>query len=342
MRTIYDSALLEALLPAAATPSDGSGKPSLSVIDRIGLVGDVAAGFSTGLNRAGDVLRLLWACRFEADYNVFVALSGALGAVQAAADGASPELGAAVKGFARAFLRPAVARLGWEAVKGEDANTPLLRALVLRDAAGAGDEAVTAEALRRFDAAAASPIAADLRQLVYSTAAAAGGAPRWERLYAMFKAADSSEEQRRCLVALGRTPDAALLRRALGMVTDEASGLRSQDAPFLFQAIAGNPAEAGRRVAWEALSTRWDELHGRFGSGNFLWSSVVEACTGSFSSKADADAIAAFFVGRDAGSAARGIKQNLEATRNRAWRAHIIAREAAADGLVDAIGRMTA
>jgi aminopeptidase 2 len=331
-RTVYDGALLARLHAAVRTPADGAGEPALGINDRLGLVGDVGAAVSIGLTPAADLLPLLWEMRHEREYTVWVSMTDALAAVQAAADGVSKELGSQVTAFTRALLQPVVERVGWEADPAEQPNVALLRALVLRAAAIADNETVVAEALRRFDAYAAggAPISADLKQLVYNTAAASGGAARWHAIHKLFGAAGSSEEQRRLMTALGRASDPALLQRTLGMLLSEE--IRSQDAPFVLDAVASNPGSAGRDAAWGLLTGQWDAMSKRFGGGNFLWQSLVGSACGSFDTREKATEVEAWFAdpAHPSGSAERTIRQKLEAIRNRAWRRHLLSREAEA------------
>jgi hypothetical protein len=164
-RTIYDRGLLTRLLPALRTPPDRSAVPALGSIDRLGLVGDVWAGVQLGMTSASDLLPVLWACRYDADYNVWVAVLDAAGGLRDVAEAVSAELGAAVSRFTAALISPAVELVGWEAAPGEHPNTPLLRALVLRAAAINGSAAVVARCLDLFDDSAGT-IPSDLRQLV--------------------------------------------------------------------------------------------------------------------------------------------------------------------------------
>jgi hypothetical protein len=260
---------------------------------------------------------------------VWVSIIDALSDVRATADTVSPAAAAAVDKFARALLAPIVARVGWEAAPGEHANTPLLRALVLRWAALAGSEPIVAECLARFDAYAAGKgaIAADLKQVIYNTAAASGGDGRYEAIYKLFKAATMSEEQRRLMTALGRASSPALLSRSLNLILGDE--VRTQDAPFLVGAVASNPGPAGRTLTWDFVKSRWADVTRLFGGGNFLWASIVGAATGHFDTKAAADDIAAWFgdASHPAGSAERKVKQSLEAIRSRVWRAAILKAE---------------
>ncbi len=327
-RTVYDPALVRALAPAVATPPTRAQAPALSTPDRIGLVGDVASSVGVGMLPASVLVDLLPALTHEAEYSVWVAVLDAVGDLRASTSALGPDALAAFDAFTRALLAPVVAFVGWDPVQGEHPNTPLLRALVIRLGAIAGMDEVVREALARFDAHAAGKggLSADMKQVVFNTAASHGGAARWEVLLRLFRAATMSEEQRRLMTALGRAADPALLSRALAMVlTDE---IRSQDAMMVFGAVASNPGEAGTALAWRFLVSNWDAINRRLGSGNFVWSGLIGAATGHFATRAAADDIEAWFRDHPAGSAERTVKQSLEAIRTRAWKVHLLTREA--------------
>jgi hypothetical protein len=146
------------------------------------------------------------------------------------AEAVSTEAGSAMKRFTRELVAPVVEFVGWEARRGEDSNAPLLRAMVLRTAAMCGVTGVVERCLALFDAyaaggAAATPIAADMRALVYNTVAAEGGEARWRLLKQLFSSATSSEEQRRLMASLGRASAPALLSATLDMMLGACVGL---------------------------------------------------------------------------------------------------------------------
>jgi aminopeptidase 2 len=336
-RTVYDEQALEKLSVAAATPADRSSEPTLGLMDRIGVVGDAAAASAVGLTPISSVVKLLWAMRYETEYYCWIAMLDALSTLRDSADSIGGKLADDTKAFARKLLAPIVEHLGWSPKAGEAPNNALLRAAVLRSAALAGDESVVAECNKRFDAYAVdggvtSPINADLKQLVYSTVGTYGGTARWEKLLALLKASDSSEEQRRLMTALGKSADATLLKRCLAM-TLEGDVIRSQDVPFIIGAVTSNPGPLGRTLCWAwfrdslpaILAKGW---HG----GNFVWSSIVGGATSGFDSKERADEITAFFAdpAHPVGSAERTVKQNVEAIRNKAWAKHIVSKQSGA------------
>lgn len=113
-RTIYDSHLIGRLLPALRYSPDRASPPALSSIDRLGLIGDVWAGVQVGMTSAADLLPVLWACRYDTDYNVWVAVVDAATGLRDAAEGVSPELGSAIERFTVALIAPVVEYVGWE------------------------------------------------------------------------------------------------------------------------------------------------------------------------------------------------------------------------------------
>jgi len=327
-RTVYDAPLLKRLLPAVATPADRSAEPALSTADRLGLIGDVAAAVGVGMASPGDLLSLVHAARFDASYHVWQAVLEALSPLKDAAD-ALGEAGAFLTPWVRELLRPVVALVGFDAAAGEHSNTGLLRALVLRWAAVCGMQTVVDECLRRFDAyeRGGAAIAADLRQLIYSTAASHGGAARYEALSRLLDAATLSEEQRRLMTALGRAAEPALLQRTLEMVLTDR--VRLQDCMIPVAAVASCPGDAGRDLAWRFLTGNWAVLEKRLGATFGIWAHLIGAATSAFASRERAEEIERFFEAHPTPAAARTIRQSLEAVRARAWRVHLLKKDLA-------------
>jgi hypothetical protein len=291
----------------------------------------------------------------ETNYEVASTVLAALASLRTLAASVGDTQRAAVDTYTRAFVGPNVKRLGWEPLPAphETGNSSLLRMLVLRHAAVAGDAYVVAEALARFDAHAAgtSTLQPDLRQTVYATAAARGGAPRYEALLRLYRASADPEDQRIILGALGRTPAPALLRATLALaLTPE---VRAQDLAATVGAVAANidveaapepaadgaggeaspaPGDAhvpvtGAALAWAWGSANWDTLYERFGGGSFLMGDVVGALTSHFTSRADAERVAAFFAAHPAPGTARKLAQSMEGVRSHVWRSALLAAE---------------
>ena len=43
--------------------------------------------------------------------------------------------------------------------------------------------------------------------------------------------------------------------------------MRSQDAVFVIAAVASNPGDIGRNLAWKFLKENWAAMHKRYGGG---------------------------------------------------------------------------
>ena len=278
-RTIDSSELLIRLTEAVQTSPDRSAAPALGVSDRLGLVGDVAAGVAAGMTSASDLLHLVRVCAR----------------------------------VVCACVRVCVLHV-------------CVCVCVCVCCVGARDPAVIAECLSRFDKAAAGvegAVPADLRALVYATAAADGGAARWEQLLAMFKKATLSEEQRRLMTALGRASDPALLSKTLNLVLSEA--VRSQDSVWVIAAVASNPGSVGRDLAWGFVKENWDHpVMLKLRQGFMMFAGIVGSAIGGYDSRAAADEISAWFKTHPAPSADRKIAQCLENIRGKVWRAAIL------------------
>ena len=74
------------------------------------------------MTSAVDLLPVLWACRYDTDYNVWVAVLDAASGLRDVADAVSPLLGAVVLRFTASLIAPIVESVGWEAKPGEPAG----------------------------------------------------------------------------------------------------------------------------------------------------------------------------------------------------------------------------
>ena len=128
---------------------------------------------------------------------------------------------------------PICSSIGWEKQEGEPHTDSLKRSLVLKAIAAADDEDTKKVAAEKFELLKADTNAAvdpDLKLLVYSLAAANG---EHDTLVSMMNdPATMSEERVRLLQSLGSTKDEATMEKILGMLLDDESGVRSQDAMY--------------------------------------------------------------------------------------------------------------
>lgn len=218
----------------AAQRALAEGFGTLPVADRVVLLADAFALMRAGLQSPAQWAALLQPLAALDDDATPMLLTRAIDMVdELDAVTAGTPARAALHAAARALFGPAFARVGWAARTDEPAERPALREKLVQALVLYGDEAVTAEALRRFDLddGGADALAADLRAPVYVAAARHGGAARWQRLAQRLAQADSAESRWTILRALASTNDPALATQLLDLALagtlspDQASGI---------------------------------------------------------------------------------------------------------------------
>jgi aminopeptidase N len=130
---------------------------------------------------------------------------------------------AAFAAYARATLRPMFDRVGWQAVAGEAADRALLRARLIRALGDFGDEAVLAEARRRFDAFLrdAASLPPNLRDAVTHLVGRSADRATYQTLLDLGRKSTNTEERVRYYSALGGALDPALARETLAITLTE-------------------------------------------------------------------------------------------------------------------------
>ena len=216
----------------------------------------------------------------------------------------------------------------------------LKRSLVLKAISAADDEDTKKIAAEKFELLKADTNAAvdpDLKLLVYSLAAANG---EHETLVGMMNDPETmSEERVRLLQSLGSTKDEATMEKVLGMLLDDESGVRSQDAMYCMAGVSMNlvstvPDDApwyrlrrepyltfcdpraqvyGRAFAWKWFKDNFDALFQKFGTGgSFTLPRLVQYA------EEDADDVEQFFKTHECEGAARTVLQAVEAIKTAA------------------------
>lgn len=306
-RTNYSASLWKQLEAAIA-------EGRLAATDRLGLESDAFALTRAGYLSTTQALSLALAYRNESDYTVWADLSSNLHAYDSLLCG-EPYYGL-FRSYARDLYAPVHERLGWDAQPNESHLTTMLRPMVIGILGSYGDAAVAAEAGRRFDEASRCGVKLppDLRSAVYGLVVENRGAEGHAEILKLFRSADLNEEKTRCLRALGRSPDAELLRQTLELSLS--AEVRSQDTPLVVAGVAAN--RLGRDLAWQFLRERWGEFDRRYGRGGFLIARLIAATTEDFTTLEKAAEVEKFFEAHPAPAAARTIRQSLERIRSNA------------------------
>lgn len=200
-----------------------AGYGQLPVVDQLGVLLDVAALAKTGAQPEGDLLDLVAALPADAATDLWQVAARTLGGLDGLYDGDAAAQ-AAYRRFALSRLSPLMARLGWDTRAGDSAQTRQLRGNLIATLSRLGDEAVVAEARKRFAAFQADPAAfePELRRSVLSVVASHADAATWDSLRAMANRETSSLVRQQYFQLLGQPRDEALAKKALALaLTDE-------------------------------------------------------------------------------------------------------------------------
>jgi aminopeptidase N len=145
----------------------------------------------------------------------------------------------------------------------------------------------------------------NLADSVVNLAARRGDANLLESFLAAAKAAETPQERRRFLMALGEFQERDLVERTLALSLTDAVG--TQDVAILLSRMLGNPS-AGERT-WEFMKKRWAALCRRMPP--MLITRPIEA-TPHLGSRAARRDVASFFRAHPVPTGARAVRQALE------------------------------
>jgi puromycin-sensitive aminopeptidase len=246
-RVRYSAELLQALTANAQR---------LKPIERFGLVSDVWAATVAGLKPLREFVEMARLFRDETDLNVWRALAAGLSYLDMIASGEQrPALAKAV----REVVEPAVARLGWHTVAGEDELTRQLRAMLLGIIGTLGEDEEVQRNARELYAKWSGDLARadrDLMPQLISILAYSGDHARYQEFKRNFKAARTPQEEQRYLFSLANFRDPALLKQTMEMTLN--GEVRTQNAPFLMHSLLANPVS--RYEAWDFVRKNWEMM----------------------------------------------------------------------------------
>ena len=214
------------LYPAAQVAQLRGGFGKLATIDQLGLMNDIWALGMAGEQPLSDYLDLAAAVPADAAPELWQEVAGALSSIDYYYEGDAKQQ-AAFRKYAKATLQPVFARLGWEATPGEADPVRRLRSTLIGALSGLDDQAVVAEAQRRFTAGGdAVPVV--LRNVILGIVARNADAATWDKLHAQAQAETTPliKDQLYGLLAIAK--DDALAKRALDLaLTDEPGATNS-------------------------------------------------------------------------------------------------------------------
>ena len=304
----------------------------LEPIERHHLVEDVWAAVLAGAAPATDFVDVARNLAAETDRTVWVALLAGLGNLERIVAGDDR---ARFHRFVASLAGPALDRLGWEPAAGDDELTRQLRGTLIEAAGVLGDDRdAQARARELHDTHVAEPgsVDPDVVAAALRVVAHAGSPDDYEQFLERSGSAATPQEQLRYLYALPGFTDAALAARTAAMTLRP--DIRSQNAPFVLQALLANRNPDVGGLAWRFVEEHWDAITGRFPANTvprFLGGVTA------LSSPRLATDIERFLTDHDVPHGARQIAQHLERLRiNVALRAREAGR--VADAVTGAVG----
>ena len=233
----------------------------LSPIERYSLVDDAWAAVVAGKASAGSFLDLVEGSKDETDLRVWQAILGGLGWLDRFVEGEPRER---LRAFVRDLVRPALARLRWEASEDESDLTRALRGQLVQSLAVLGGDPETLAQCRELELEGEGD--PQLLQAAVEAVAAEGTAEDLDRYWQRYRGATTPQEEERYLFATSRFPGEAEVERILASAMSEE--VRTQDGPYLLARATTNRRQ-GPKV-WRFIAARWDEMQDRFAASNII------------------------------------------------------------------------
>ncbi len=171
---------------------------------------------------------------------------------------------AAFQAYARALLRPVFERVGWQGADSEPVDRALIRGRLLSALGNLGDDAVIAEAKRRFDAFLQDPasLPSALREPVLHLVGREADRATYETLHGLGRKTKIMAERSLYYSALASALDPALARETLAItLTDE---IPNEMARRLIFSVASQGEHAD--LAVEFVKRYFEALAYKFGS----------------------------------------------------------------------------
>ncbi|WFD34664.1 Aminopeptidase 2 mitochondrial [Malassezia cuniculi] len=292
-------------------------REGFSLEDRVGLVSDAFTLAQAGYSRTSGSLALMHALRGDDSYLVNQAAAQNLAALSSALWEAPADVRAAIDRFRAAVFGPLARELTFDAGADDSNELRELRTTVVTAAAAAGDEWALSQVRERFAPLAESgddsKINPDLLRAVLANAVRYGGEREYEAVLAVYHKPATPAHKNAAMLALGATRDPKLISRTIEFLFG--GTVKPQDYMYFFSSLSSNVA--GRRVLWDTVQERFDELVRTF-DGNFSLAGLLRMSIASLTTDKDADAVEAFFRERNTSKYSMALAQGLDAIRSQA------------------------
>ncbi len=306
-RSAYDAATLTTIVAGAET--------TLTVPERIGLVGDQWALVRSGSGSVAELLSLAHTLRTDRNGAVLEALAGdpssyvSLGSAPFTtirdhiADDAQR---AALQQWERKTYGPELAAMGSPAT-GESESQKAERSGLFYLLGMANDAAVQNEAMRMAEGYVDGKRGGDPQMVANAlfVAAAHGNAKLYGRVLRLYETTANPQEKRTALTVLTRFSEPALLTRTLEYT---ASGkVPNQDSAAVFAQLLTN--DATREGTWTYIKANWAKVSAQFTAAS---GRRVVGATGNFCSATELADVETFFAAHTVANADRSLRGALE------------------------------
>lgn len=296
-RTHYDEASLHAIKKSV---------PTMSPVDRLGILADVFETAKAGYGSTSDAIALLKKYEDEDNAAVWDIIAAQLGDLRRVMD--DEAIRESIKPLIRQLISKQYSRLGWLSKQTDNYFDNLLRPTILALAASADETSVVEEAIKRFTLATSSEsIEPDLRGIVYTTAARHGNLDTFEKLKKFHNQSESSEERTTISAALTAFEQPDITDRALEMI--RTNDVRRQDAMYWVAYSFMN--RHAKHATWQWMQSNWQWLDKELGSDLSFFRTPIYAAR-SFSNSEFLKEYDAFFEPKRSPSLTRSIDQGRE------------------------------
>jgi aminopeptidase N len=251
-RVEYDGASRAALAKSLAL---------MAPADRLNLLADEWALLQAGRSDAQSYFELLDEIGNDDDRAVWDQMIRSFARLNRLARGHAQR--PALQAYARAILRPVFDRLGWDAVGREDDESGILRTRLIRVLGELNDDAIIAEAKRRFASFLKDPatLRPSLREAVTQLVGESADHQSYDTLLALARKSTNTNERVRYYSAAASARDPALARETLWLALTEELPSTLRSSVLNLVASAGEQPE----LAWEFVQRNFAVLAAKQG-----------------------------------------------------------------------------
>ncbi len=278
----------------------------LKPLDRLGILADSFETAKAGYGTAVESFKLLEKYSQEDNAAVWDIIAANIGETRRVMD--DEKVRESIKPLIINLTSSQIDRLGTSEKKSDTHFDKLLRPTVLGLAASADHPEIVKWCIDSFNNLKSSEdIHADLRSVIFNTAARHGDEKVYKKLLSLHDATDLSEERTTLAAAMTSFEQPKLIEKALSLVVTDK--VRRQDAMYWVAYSFMN--RHAKKATWEWMKDNWGWLKKELGSDLSFYRTPIYAAR-SFSDKSFLSEFNTFFKSKSSPSLERSIKQGEE------------------------------